>query len=46
MVHLSPHLENAEVDISFTHRLVLPNKEVQALNKAQFFAGRPPVGLA
>ncbi len=45
MVHLSPHLENAEVDISFTHRLVLPNKEVQALNKAQFFAGRPPLVL-
>jgi hypothetical protein len=42
---LTPHLENGESELSFTHRLTLPGGEVHALNDVKFFAGRPPLAL-
>jgi len=45
MIHLTPHLENGETDLAFTQRLILPNQEVQPLDKAKFFLGRPPLAL-
>ena len=45
MISLSPFLENGEGELSFTHRLMMPNNEAQPLDKAQFFLGRPPLVL-
>ena len=45
LVLLGPHLDHGEADLSFTHRLILPNNDVQPLDKAQFFLGRPPLVL-
>jgi len=45
MIHLTPHLENAEAELCFTHRLLMPNGELQPLEKAKFFLGRPPLAL-
>jgi len=45
MIHLTPHLENGETELAFTQRLILPNQEVQPLDKAKFFLGRPPLAL-
>jgi hypothetical protein len=42
---LTPHLENGESELSFTHRLTLPGGEVHVLNDVKFFAGRPPLAL-
>ena len=45
VAELTPHLENGGKDLSFAHRLTLPNGEVRPLGEAQFFSGRPPVAL-
>src|ERR1051326_6736515 len=45
MIHLVPHLENGDSELSFTQRLLLPNQELQPLEKAIFFLGRPSVVL-
>src|SRR5205085_5261129 len=45
IVHLRPHLENGEVELSFTQRLLMPDQGLQSLEKAQFFLGRPPLVL-
>jgi superfamily II DNA or RNA helicase len=42
---LTPHLENGGPELSFTHRLSLPNGDVHALNEVQFFSARPPLAL-
>ena len=45
MIHLAPHLENAGDQLLFTQRIILPGDEVQPLEKAQFFLGRPSLAL-
>jgi hypothetical protein len=45
MIHLTPHLENGEAELCFTHRLLMPNGDFQPLDKAKFFSGRPPLAL-
>src|SRR6185436_15283093 len=45
LAELTPHLENGEKELSFTHRLTLPNNEIRALDGVQFFSGRPPLAL-
>ena len=42
---LVPHLENGTSELSLTHRVALPNGEALPLEKALFFAGRPPLVL-
>jgi superfamily II DNA or RNA helicase len=47
LAELAPHLENSEArDLSFTHRLVLPDKRVCALQEVHFFSSQPPLALA
>ncbi|MBC8095653.1 MAG: DEAD/DEAH box helicase, partial [Akkermansiaceae bacterium] len=47
LAELAPHLENGgERDLSFTHRLVLPDKRVCALQDVHFFSSQPPLALA
>ena len=41
----TPHLENGSSEISFTQRLALPDGSYEALSKAKFFNGRPPLAL-
>jgi len=45
LAELTPHLENGDKELSFTHRLTLPNNEVRSLEGIQFFSGRPPLAL-
>jgi superfamily II DNA or RNA helicase len=45
LIELSPHLENGSNELSFTHRLVLPDGKVYPLSEATFFAGRPALAL-
>jgi superfamily II DNA or RNA helicase len=46
LAELIPHLENgADRDLSFTHRLVLPDKRVCALQDVYFFSSQPPLAL-
>ena len=45
LAELTPHLENGEKELSFTHRLTLPNNEIRSLEGVQFFSGRPPLAL-
>src|SRR5439155_20283088 len=45
MIDLVPHLENGEAELCFTQRLLMPDKELQPLEKAKFFLGRPPLAL-
>ncbi len=42
---LTPHLENGESELSFTHRLTLPCGTVHGLQDVKFFSGRPPLAL-
>ncbi len=47
LAELAPHLENGgDRDLSFTHRLVLPDKRVCALQDVHFFSSQPPLALA
>ncbi|HLP75287.1 MAG TPA: DEAD/DEAH box helicase, partial [Candidatus Paceibacterota bacterium] len=47
LAELVPHLENGEGrDLSFTHRLVLPDKRICALQDVHFFSSQPPLALA
>jgi len=41
LAQLTPHLENGSSELSFTHRVTLPDGQMHALGAAQFFAGRP-----
>ncbi|HEX4644435.1 MAG TPA: SNF2-related protein, partial [Verrucomicrobiae bacterium] len=45
VAELTPHLENGDQELSFTHRLTLPGGNMRALNDVQFFASRPPLVL-
>ena len=42
---LTPHLESADSELLFTHRLTLPNREQHPLDQAQFFGGQPSLAL-
>jgi len=45
LASLTPHLENGSSELSFTHRLSLPDGTAHPLNQARFFAGRPALAL-
>ena len=45
VAELTPHLENGDAGLSFTHRLTLPDGEIHSLNGVRFFSGRPPLAL-
>jgi superfamily II DNA or RNA helicase len=45
MLTLTPHLQNGDSELSFTHRLTSSNGEVFPLRDARFFAGRPALAL-
>jgi hypothetical protein len=42
---LTPHLENGQSELSFTHRLKLPDGTTHGLKDLQFFSGRPALVL-
>jgi SNF2 family DNA or RNA helicase len=42
---LTPHLENGDKELSFTHRLALPRGETRALGEVKFFNAQPPLVL-
>ena len=42
---LAPHLVNGEIELSLTHRVMLPNGEAHPVDKIRFFAGRPALVL-
>jgi hypothetical protein len=45
VLSLTPHIENGKAELSFTHRIRLPDGEERPLNAARFFAGDPPLAL-
>ncbi len=45
LAHLRPNLESTGEQLSFTHRLILPNGASHALNEAHFFAGHPAMAM-
>jgi SNF2 family DNA or RNA helicase len=46
VAELTPHLENGNSELSFTHRLTIPGGQSLALNEVQFFNQRPALALA
>ena len=46
VAELSPHLENGEKELSFTHRLTVPEGKSFSLSEVRFFNQRPPLALA
>ncbi len=42
---LTPHLENGDKELSFTHRLTLPGGENHSVADAKFFNRQPPLAL-
>ncbi len=42
---LTPHLDNGEIELSFTHRIELPGGETHAMTEAKFFNRQPPLAL-
>ena len=45
MAELTPHLENGGTELSFTHRVKLPDGEIHPLKNVHFFSSRPPLAL-
>jgi superfamily II DNA or RNA helicase len=45
VVALTPHLENGDRELSFTHRIVLPGGENHLVAAAKFFNHQPPLAL-
>jgi SNF2 family DNA or RNA helicase len=45
VVALAPHLENGDKELSFTHRIGLPNGESHLVAGAKFFNQQPPLAL-
>jgi len=43
---LTPHLENGDKELTFTHRLTLPDGSSHALEDVRFFNAQPPLALA
>ena len=46
IAELTPHLENGAQELSFTHRLTLPDGRVHPLPEIRFFASQPLLALA
>ncbi|HTY88741.1 MAG TPA: DEAD/DEAH box helicase [Candidatus Acidoferrum sp.] len=42
---LTPHLDNGDKELSFTHRIELPGGEMRAVNEVKFFNRYPPLAL-
>jgi SNF2 family DNA or RNA helicase len=42
---LTPHLENGDKELSFTHRIELPGGENHSISGAKFFNRQPPLAL-
>jgi hypothetical protein len=45
LAELTPHLQEQESELSFTHQLRLPTGETRSLDEVRFFAGEPPLVL-
>jgi superfamily II DNA or RNA helicase len=45
VISLTPKLENGDKELSFTHRIALPNGEFHAIADAKFFSRQSPVAL-
>jgi superfamily II DNA or RNA helicase len=45
VVALTPHLENGDKELSFTHRITLPGGESHLVANAKFFNHQPPLAL-
>ncbi len=45
IISLTPHLENGDKELAFTHRVTLPDGATHPLNQTKFFAGRPSLAL-
>ena len=45
VAELTPHLENGDKELSFTHRVTLPDGEIHPMSAVQFFSGRLPLAL-
>jgi thymidine kinase len=45
VAELTPHLENGDKELSFTHRITSPGGHDFKLDEAKFFKGRPPLAL-
>ncbi|HUE37017.1 MAG TPA: DEAD/DEAH box helicase [Candidatus Acidoferrum sp.] len=45
IISLSPHLENGDKELSFTHRFTLPGGEHHSVADAKFFNQQPPLAL-
>ena len=46
VAELTPHLENGDKELSFTHQLTAPDGRKWALGEVQFFRCQPPLALA
>ena len=42
---LTPHLENGDKELSFTHRIALPDGEIHPWPRVKFFNRQPPLAL-
>ncbi len=45
IISLTPHLENGDKELSFTHHVTLPDGATRPLTETKFFAGRPALAL-
>jgi superfamily II DNA or RNA helicase len=45
IVALTPHLENGDKELSFTHRIALPGGEVRSVADVKFFNRQSPIAL-
>ena len=45
VAELTPHLENGDKELSFTHRVSVPGGQAYKLAHARFFMGRPALAL-
>jgi hypothetical protein len=45
VAELAPHLENGTSELSFMHRVTLPDGQVHPLGNVRFFSHRPPLAL-
>ncbi|HAO80500.1 MAG TPA: serine/threonine protein phosphatase [Verrucomicrobia subdivision 3 bacterium] len=45
VIALSPHLENGDKELSFTHRITLPDGQIHSVADAKFFNRQSPIAL-
>lgn len=46
VAELSPHLQNGDTELSFTHQLMAPSGKSYPISQVHFFNQRPPLALA